>query len=561
MEPTRQALDAVTGEPPAALIAKDYHSLWLNTAALALANGDLEVAGGVVERDAQGEPTGVLREESAWRFKERHMLTSDEEYLDAMRAGIKLAHTRGVTAVHDKDGWLGALRLWQRLEAEGSLTLRVLQSVPHEQVGELRALGIRSSFGSPMLKLGHLKVFMDGTLGSQTAWMLDGSGVQITSGEELAEIVRHGAEAGFPVAVHAIGDRANREALDAFEATRDVWQPLGPAPPDRARPVPRARGSAALRGARHRVLGAVLPCALRPRPGRPLLGREDRRRLRLPRALGFGRARRERLRRADRGARPARRDPRRRPQDDRRAPRVAPRAGGDGRAGAAGDDGHAAWLAGDEHRRGKLMPGFLADLVVLDRDPVDDLDAAGRGDDGRRPLGAQPAALGLKFTVSARSRHPSRASRLASLDGTWGGRWVSRSLARQPVGMAPTSDIATMRAMRTMNPVHVKPSCSVAACAEIIGSKWTALLVHDLSEGPRRFSELEHSCPGISPRTLSERLRALEHEEIVERHSYPESPPRVEYELTEKGHALLPIIEAMREFGHEWLADDHAHAH
>ncbi len=68
---------------------------------------------------------------------------------------------------------------------------------------------------------------MDGTLGSQTAWMLDGSGVQITSGEELAEIVRAGAEAGWPVAVHAIGDRANREALDAFERTRDVWQPLG----------------------------------------------------------------------------------------------------------------------------------------------------------------------------------------------------------------------------------------------------------------------------------------------------------------------------------------------
>ena len=68
---------------------------------------------------------------------------------------------------------------------------------------------------------------MDGTLGSQTAWMLDGSGVQITSGEELAEIVRAGAEAGWPVGVHAIGDRANREALDAFEATRDVWEPRG----------------------------------------------------------------------------------------------------------------------------------------------------------------------------------------------------------------------------------------------------------------------------------------------------------------------------------------------
>ena len=105
-----------------------------------------------------------------------------------------------------------------------------------------------------------------------------------------------------------------------------------------------------------------------------------------------------------------------------------------------------------------------------------------------------------------------------------------------------------------MNPIHLSTSCAVAACAEIIGAKWTALLVHDLSEGPRRFSQLEHSCAGISPRTLSERLRVLEDEGIVERRRYPESPPRVEYELTDKGNALLPIIDAMREFGHDWLA-------
>jgi DNA-binding HxlR family transcriptional regulator len=104
-----------------------------------------------------------------------------------------------------------------------------------------------------------------------------------------------------------------------------------------------------------------------------------------------------------------------------------------------------------------------------------------------------------------------------------------------------------------MNPVHEATSCAVAACAEIIGAKWTALLVHDLSEGPRRFSELEHSCAGISPRTLSERLRALEEEGLVERRSYAESPPRVEYELKEKGAALLPIIEEMRRFGHHYL--------
>jgi DNA-binding HxlR family transcriptional regulator len=114
-------------------------------------------------------------------------------------------------------------------------------------------------------------------------------------------------------------------------------------------------------------------------------------------------------------------------------------------------------------------------------------------------------------------------------------------------------------AVRTMNAVHEASTCAVAACAEIIGAKWTALLVHDLSEGPRRFSELERSCSGISPRTLAERLRALEQEGIVERHSYAESPPRVEYELTEKGEALLPIIDAMRAFGHAWLPCHHQH--
>jgi DNA-binding HxlR family transcriptional regulator len=104
-----------------------------------------------------------------------------------------------------------------------------------------------------------------------------------------------------------------------------------------------------------------------------------------------------------------------------------------------------------------------------------------------------------------------------------------------------------------MNPVHEATSCAVAACTEILGAKWTALIVHDLSEGPRRFTQLEAACPGISPRTLSERLRALEHDDLVDRRSYAESPPRVEYELTAKGRDLLPIIDEMRRFGHEWL--------
>ncbi len=119
-------------------------------------------------------------------------------------------------------------------------------------------------------------------------------------------------------------------------------------------------------------------------------------------------------------------------------------------------------------------------------------------------------------------------------------------------------------ATRTMLPVHEAGQCSVASSAEIVGSKWTVLIVHDLCEGPRRFTQLEHACAGISPRTLAERLRWLEAEGIVVRRSYAESPPRVEYELTDKGAALRPVIQAMRDFGHDWLGcpvhDTHDHA-
>jgi DNA-binding HxlR family transcriptional regulator len=107
-----------------------------------------------------------------------------------------------------------------------------------------------------------------------------------------------------------------------------------------------------------------------------------------------------------------------------------------------------------------------------------------------------------------------------------------------------------------MRQVHDE-ECAVACTADIIGSKWTAIIVHDLSEGARRFSELERSCPGISPRTLSERLRVLEQDGLITRRS---ARRRVDYELTEKGQALLPIIEEMRRFGHEWLVPEHDHA-
>ena len=374
-EPTRHDLDPIAADTPAALIAKDYHSLWLNSAALSLAGGNLEVEGGVVERDAEGEPTGVLREEAAWQFKERFMVWPDDEYLEAMRAGMKLANARGVTAVHDKDGWLGALRLWQQLEERGQLSLRVWQSIPHDKLEAAASVGLRSGLGGPLLRLGYLKVFMDGTLGSQTAWMLDGNGVQITSGAALAEIVQRGAEAGFPVAVHAIGDRANREALDAFEQTRSVWQPRGLrqrvehcqllAPEDLPRFSELGVGCSVQfshapsdRDLADRFWAGKTDGAYAFRSllasGALVANGSDAPIEELDPLAGIRAGVRRTI-----DERPAWHEEQTLTVDQAfLATCVAP-----------------AWLAREERTRGTLLPGHVADLVVLDRDPWDDLDA------------------------------------------------------------------------------------------------------------------------------------------------------------------------------------------
>jgi DNA-binding HxlR family transcriptional regulator len=102
----------------------------------------------------------------------------------------------------------------------------------------------------------------------------------------------------------------------------------------------------------------------------------------------------------------------------------------------------------------------------------------------------------------------------------------------------------------------VPGTCPVLATARIVSGKWTLLVLRDLADGSRRFTELQRSLAGISPRTLSLRLRVLEEEGVVVRREFPEMPPRVEYALTEKGLDLLPIVEAMRDYGSRWLGAD-----
>jgi predicted amidohydrolase YtcJ len=366
-QPTKEALDAVAEDVPVALLAHDSHSLWLNSAALARANGDLEVAGGVVERDERGEPTGVLREESCWRFRDRHIEISAVEYVEAMREGLRVASAHGVTAVHDKDGWIGALRFWQDV---GDLSLRVWQSFPAERLHHLAELELRSGFGSSMLRAGYLKAFMDGTLGSQTARMLEGSGVEITSRAELAEIVRRAAAAGWPVAVHAIGDRANREALDAFEETREVWAPLG-----LRQRIEHAQMLAPEDVGRFAELGVAASVQFSHAPSdrdladRFWAGKTDG-------AYAYRSLWNSGAVVANGSDAPIEElDPLAgivagvlRTVDDRPAWHPEQALGVEEALQATCVT--PAWLAYDEHRRGKLIPGYFADLVVLARDPV-----------------------------------------------------------------------------------------------------------------------------------------------------------------------------------------------
>jgi predicted amidohydrolase YtcJ len=371
VEPTKEALDAVSGEVPVALMAKDYHSLWLNSAALARANGDLQVPGGVVERAEDGEPTGVLREECAWHFRDNYFRPTVDEMVEASREGVRIANSRGVTSVHDKDGWLGALEVWQELRAERALTLRVWQSLPHDHIDKLGELGVRSGLGDDLIRIGYIKAFMDGTLGSRTARLLDGSGVQITSREELEDIVRRAARGRLPVAVHAIGDLANKEALDAFEAARDEWQPRGLRPR-----IEHAQLLAEEDIPRFAELGVAASVQFSHAPsdrdiadrnwegmtdrayayrslldsGTVLANGSDAPIEELDPLFGI---RAGILRTLDE------REPWHPEQavtveEAFQATCVAP-----------------AWLAGDERRRGKLLPGYLADLVVVDRDPFE----------------------------------------------------------------------------------------------------------------------------------------------------------------------------------------------
>lgn len=245
--PTAADLDPVTGpDRPTLLWRADMHAAVANSSALRLAGIDaatVDPPAGVIDRDGSGAPTGVLRE-AATNLVNRHVPPpTPAEFDGLLRAGTAILHRLGVTAIHDQRVWAQDdgprnLAAFQRLRAAGELRLRVACNVAAHDLEHVAALGLRSGFGDDFLRLGHVKLFADGSLGSRTAWMLapfakrdpaepDNVGVVVTPPDEMAAVLRRALELGFPVSIHAIGDRANRVVLDVFEELADG----GPVPP------------------------------------------------------------------------------------------------------------------------------------------------------------------------------------------------------------------------------------------------------------------------------------------------------------------------------------------
>lgn len=223
--PTATLLDEISPDVPIVLARMDMHTWWVNSAALKMAGITRHTPNppeARIERDAEGNPTGLLREWNAITLVEQHIPQPDEATLRHwLVEAIASVHQLGLTAIHDqrveREGEQ-SLRLLQSLRREGQLKLRVHANIAGDFLPEAAALGLQPGFGDDRLWLGHVKAFADGTMGSQTAWMLapfEGSaandGIVVTSPQELTDLAARAARAGFSLSVHAIGDRAVRE--------------------------------------------------------------------------------------------------------------------------------------------------------------------------------------------------------------------------------------------------------------------------------------------------------------------------------------------------------------
>lgn len=224
--PTATDLDAVIPDHPVALEDKSHHATWVNGRALDLAGisaATEDPPGGKILRDESGQPTGILLETAAELVYKVIPETDVRTMVEALRLGIPQAHRLGLTGVHDP-GHPVVLSAFQVLRAREELQLRALVHIPSDGLDAARQLGLRSGLGDEYLRIGGVKMFADGALGPQSAHMLapyEGTtgelGIPTYTAEELQDLAHRSHQAGLSVAVHAIGDAANRNVLDAIE--------------------------------------------------------------------------------------------------------------------------------------------------------------------------------------------------------------------------------------------------------------------------------------------------------------------------------------------------------
>ncbi len=230
--PTAAHLDAVIPDRPVALDSKDLHSLWVNSYTLRLAGIDEHTPdppGGIIVRDDQGRPTGILKERARELVSRLYPPETETTWVNALQEAQRALWAEGIVAVHvlhDQED-MRNFRTLQRMHQEGVLRLRALVYFPASRQEDAIRLGLRSGFGDRYVRVGGIKYFADGTLGSRTAALLlpyegepDNRGVLVTDPDELYRGIRAASEAGLATAVHAIGDRGNREVLNVFDLIR-----------------------------------------------------------------------------------------------------------------------------------------------------------------------------------------------------------------------------------------------------------------------------------------------------------------------------------------------------
>ncbi|MBW2562477.1 MAG: amidohydrolase [Deltaproteobacteria bacterium] len=229
--PTRETLDRAAPAHPVLLWRCDLHLAAVNSTALSLAGITADTPDppeGRIERDTTGEPTGILKELAINLVRQVIAPPDADQVMEAFEDAAKALHRRGVTGIHDvrlmadEDG-ASAFQTFQKLEQEGRLDLRSWVTLPGQQLDNIIDLGLRTGFGNDRLRVGHVKFFSDGGMGARTAWMIDPyldaqRGMPLIDMDVLAKDIDKADNAGLAVMVHAVGDRANRELINIFEA-------------------------------------------------------------------------------------------------------------------------------------------------------------------------------------------------------------------------------------------------------------------------------------------------------------------------------------------------------